>query len=253
MKVTRTLRFELGQDELANVEELVIVLNPGNGAEPKYLTFDQDFNLVSHQSLLPAVKMRRHYKSRKTEDDVSRVITATNNEESAAEIVEEVVNEKPEEAISEPFIKAITTEDSDFLLPVPACEKDLQFRNTKITPYSMTVTHDSLENFIKKFIYNKKSGKLFEDKIYAFYINDLGTKFQLKTVNAWCAGLWMVIDPYGFKEACGGKVTYRAIEFAFRDIRSQLEERVIRALGHLPKPVKPLVEDKRKTRFKKTS
>lgn len=257
MKVTRKAIFELGPEDLANIEELVIVLNPENVLKPITLNFDQNFVLISDQSLLPKVT-RRHYKIRKTLVDVEapQEVEATNSEAIPSEITEvvEVVTEKPKEAVSDLFVKAITAENPDFLAPVPDCEKDVPFRNTRIKPYTMDVTHDSLENFMLKFIYNKKSRKSFEQKIYGFYLEDkLGVKFNFKLVNAWHAGLWMVMDPYGFKDACGGKITYRVIEFAFRDIRKQLEERVVTIHGHLPQPVKPIVEDKRKIRFKKAS
>ncbi|MFZ4631992.1 MAG: hypothetical protein ACOYL8_02140 [Patescibacteria group bacterium] len=254
MKVTRKMIFELGPDELDNIEELVIVLNPGNGVNKVTLNFDSDFNLISDQPLLLAVKTRRQYKRRKTENEVSQAITTTNPEESVVEIAEEIVDEKTKETIDETFIEAIIAKDSDFLLPVSACEKDFAFRNTRIIPYTMDVTHDSLESFMAKFIYNKNSRKSFEEKIYGFFLEDmLGVKFNFKLVSAWHAGLWMVMDPYGFRDACGGKVTYRVIEFAFNKIRKQLEERIIHIHGHLPKPVKPIIEDKRKTRFKKAS
>lgn len=213
MKVTRTLRFELGQEELVNVEELVIVLNPGNGIEPKVLKFDKDFNLIN----------------------------------AAAPAVPEA--ELGEEKIGENFISTITAEKSKcdlFLPPVPQCEKTLMFRRSELKPYTMAITHEDLLVAINTFTFGKNR-KVFENKIYEFFIeNPLGQKFYFKQMSPWHIGLWLVMDPYGLLEACGGAVTFRAIEFSFRDIRKQLEERIIKIHGHLPVHVKPVIKEKRK-------
>lgn len=241
MKVTRTLRFELGQDELANIEELVIVLNPGNGIAPRYLTFDQDFNLVEKKKAKAGrIRVVRSH------NQINRAKQpAQENEENQA--VQE--NEANREKIDESFISAIISDKSKlepFLAPVSDCEKTLLFRRSELKPYSMAIAHEPLQDGINRFTFGKNR-TIFEQKIYEFFIeNPLGQLFYFKQMSPWHIGLWMVMDPYGLLEVCGGAVTFRAIEFSFRDIRKQLEERVIKAHGHLPIPIKPAVKEKRK-------
>lgn len=251
MKITRKAIFELDHEDLASIEELVIVLNPGNGIEPVVLNFDDQFRLVGNLDLIKKSEI-----ANVNVQEILESAPARNSGKSLEETMLERIEVFPEgeESVGEPFVNHVISINYDFLPPVSACEKEFPFRNTKIVPYNMSVSHDTLESFIKRFIYNKNIKKSFEEKIYEFFIgNELGRKFELKTINAWCAGLWMVMDPYGFKSACGGKITFRAIEFAFRDIRKQLEERVVVTNGRLPKVIIPVIEDKRKTRYKKTS
>ncbi len=266
MKVSQevTKVIEVGPEDLVNVTKLIIVLNPGNGLEPIILNFDQSFTLISDQLFSDEIRPRRPYKLKKRadkaghenleessdvklENDSVEVNSDVSSGKNHADKLKDIAAEQSEESIGETFIKSVTEKDSDFLPKIPCGEKSFPFRNTKIVPYTMGVTLNTLDEFVRKFIYRDDCRKKFENKIYAFFIeNDLGKKFEFRVLNAWHAGLWMVLYPYGFKEANGGKITFRLVEFAFCNIRKQLEQRVTQAHGHLPLPRKPAATGERK-------
>ena len=214
MKIARTLRFELDAEELSNVQELTIVLNGPNGQ--KTFCFNQDFDLMHDKQNQKSKLVRR------------RAIRFISSEKPVS--IETVI----ESALDEKF-ESQTLLLGKFLPMVPATQESLPFKKSVIKPYTMAETRASLESLVTRFIYGKNR-KSFEEKIFAFFIdNPTGQKFNFRTVTIWNVGLWMLMDPDALLEACGGAITFRAIEFAFRDVRKQLEERVLCINGHMPK------------------
>ena len=221
MKVSQQVRkvIEIGQDDLLNVTELLIVINPGQGIEEKTLLFDSQFNQIFH--------------SDKEEEKPALISTpgATASIEECHEPnseVNEEMEQKAEEALT------FNLKPNEFLPPLPENLGEFKFKNQKLRPYNMTNVHAPLQEFIDRFIFwgNKKD---FEEKAYAFFLESVnGQKFGIKTLDTWGMGLWMFSDPNSFLEACKGAPTFRAVEFSFSQVKNQLKERIIYMHGSVP-------------------
>jgi len=204
MNISQEVRkvIAIGPEDLLNVTELIIVINPGSGTEETHLFFDKQF-----KQIFPA--------SKKECDQVVAVSKSTKTPMNCKEIT----FEKPVEENS-------SLEKGQLLPPISKEIEEIKFRNQKVIPYTIKNAHEPLQDFIRKFIFWGLH-KTFEEKAYAFFIdNEEGKKFGIKTLDSWGIGLWMMCDPYGLLEACKGAPTFRAMEFAFSRIKEQLKERV---------------------------